>query len=240
MMPPKTRQIFEQLAKEAALEKFVLIGGTALSIQIGHRLSEDLDFCLFADSMVTAPLDAMIRDLSKDHQVVLMTPSSKIAQAKINGIDLLRQSRDYLIDGVKVTFFARNDVAYQHFSGLEKIKAEGVKFAIMSAPSIFAMKAWLIQKRIKSRDLFDLMQLVQSGLFSFDRIFECAREADVAIYSEEGVKNALMGVIPINNDDEGFESIGLKVTLNQIHTYFKAQVNAFEIEQARLSRSERS
>lgn len=233
MMPTKTRQVFDRLAINPALKDFVLVGGTALSIQIGHRLSEDLDFCLFAESMDGDVLDLMVRDLAKHHQIVLMTPASKITQAKINGIDLLQQSRDYLIDGVKVTFFARNDVAYQYFSALDKVEAEGVVFPIMASRSIFAMKSWLLQKRIKSRDLFDLMQLVTSGFVPFQSIFDEARLADMAIYSEEMIKNALMGVIPTAADDEGFASIGLEVTLDQIYQFFKEQIDQYEIEQAR-------
>lgn len=233
MMPPKTRQVFELLALKPALSQFVLVGGTALSLQIGHRLSEDLDFCLFADSMDGHAIDLMILDLAGHHSIVLMTPTSKISQAKINGIDLLQQSRDYAIDGVKVTFFARNDVAYQYFSRLEKINAAGVTFPIMAARSIFAMKAWLLQKRIKSRDLFDLMQLVQYGHQPFHAILDEARLADIAIYSEEAIKNALMGVVPVEVDDEGFATIGLDVTLNQIYAFFKAQIDEYEIEQAR-------
>lgn len=205
-MPAKTRAVFEWLAQEPALSNFVLVGGTALSIQIKHRLSEDLDFCEFADGMEAAAVDAMINKLSKNHKIVLMTSPSKITQAKINGVDLLRQSRDYLIDGVKVTFFARNDPAYQYFSKLDRIKPEGLVFDVMAAPSIFVMKAWLLQKRVKSRDLFDLMTLIASGMMPFEAIFDKAKEADVAIFSEEMIKNALIGVIPIENDDEGFES----------------------------------
>lgn len=233
MMPPKTRQVFELLASGPALSQFVLVGGTALSIQIGHRLSEDLDFCLFADSLEDTNIDDLIAKMSSLHQVVLMTSASKITQAKINGVNLLEQSRDYLVDGVKVTFFARNDTAYRYFSGLEKIKDPSVAFPIMAAPSIFAMKAWLLQKRIKSRDLFDLMQFVQSGLAPFDAIFAKAREADVAIYSEELIKNVLMGVVPVDSDDEGFDSIGLRISLGQIYQYFSEQVNYFEVDQVR-------
>lgn len=121
MMPQKTRAVFELLAKESALKSYVLVGGTALSLQIHHRLSEDLDFCLFSEKLNVSELDALIAQLSKSHQVMLMTPTAKITQAKINGIELLDHTRDYLIDGAKVTFFARNDIAYQYFSGLEKL-----------------------------------------------------------------------------------------------------------------------
>ena len=37
--------IIESFSTINALKDYYLIGGTALSLQIDHRLSEDLDFC---------------------------------------------------------------------------------------------------------------------------------------------------------------------------------------------------
>ena len=47
VMPHETAsayQMLDQLDNRQALRNFVLIGGTALALHIGHRLSEDLDF----------------------------------------------------------------------------------------------------------------------------------------------------------------------------------------------------
>ena len=44
VMPPATAKIFEEIRKNPLLSPFILIGGTALSLHIGHRVSEDLDF----------------------------------------------------------------------------------------------------------------------------------------------------------------------------------------------------
>ena len=41
------RQIFEDVSKLDCIKDYCLIGGTALAIQIGPRLSEDLDFCVW-------------------------------------------------------------------------------------------------------------------------------------------------------------------------------------------------
>jgi hypothetical protein len=41
----KTEKIFETLSKLNSIKEYTLIGGTALSLQIANRLSEDLDFC---------------------------------------------------------------------------------------------------------------------------------------------------------------------------------------------------
>jgi len=41
----QTEGIFERLSKLECIKNYTLIGGTALALQLGHRLSEDLDFC---------------------------------------------------------------------------------------------------------------------------------------------------------------------------------------------------
>lgn len=237
MMPQKTRAVFELLAKRVELKVYVLVGGTALSLQIGHRLSEDLDFCLFEDKLDSPALDFLIQEISKNHSVGLMTPASKITQAKINGIDLLAYSRDYLIDGVKVTFFARNDVPYAHFSQLETIHYDSITFSLMTSSAIFKMKAWLIQKRIKSRDLFDLMQLLIINSGTIESLFIASRDAEVAIYSEEFLKDALTGLIPIDSDDEGFDSIGLNISLEEVYTFFRRAIDEYEIGRAKALKS---
>jgi hypothetical protein len=42
--------IFEQVSKLDCVKNYTLIGGTALALQLGHRLSEDLDFCKWRKS----------------------------------------------------------------------------------------------------------------------------------------------------------------------------------------------
>lgn len=39
-----TEKIFESVSKLECIKDYILVGGTALSLQIGTRLSEDLDF----------------------------------------------------------------------------------------------------------------------------------------------------------------------------------------------------
>jgi hypothetical protein len=43
-MPANTLVVFNKLAEHRFITTYTLVGGTALSIQLGHRLSEDLDF----------------------------------------------------------------------------------------------------------------------------------------------------------------------------------------------------
>ena len=43
-LAPHTRQVFEAVSKLECIKPYLLVGGTALSLQIGTRQSEDLDF----------------------------------------------------------------------------------------------------------------------------------------------------------------------------------------------------
>jgi len=43
-IPKTTRALFELLNNEIKSQKFYLAGGSGLALQIGHRISEDLDF----------------------------------------------------------------------------------------------------------------------------------------------------------------------------------------------------
>jgi len=44
ILPSKTKNLLEALSKKSFIKNFYLAGGTALSLQLGHRLSFDLDF----------------------------------------------------------------------------------------------------------------------------------------------------------------------------------------------------
>jgi len=229
-MPERTGRIFEALAQEPMMQGFVLIGGTALSIQIGHRLSEDLDFWLPGTAMSKDRVDAILSNLGKSgipHEFA--TPAWKMSQARINGIDLLSQSRDHIVGGVKVTFFARDDVPYRHFAGMNRIDGQA-QFSIADEEALFKMKSWLISQRIRSRDLFDLMVFMQRGKTIQD-ILDAGAKADPS-FQREYAKEVLVGNVAVDAEDEGFESIELNVTIDGMHQYFLSAVNEYEVSVA--------
>ncbi|MCB5190664.1 nucleotidyl transferase AbiEii/AbiGii toxin family protein [Methylobacillus arboreus] len=232
-VPPRTAEVFKALTRQPLMSGFNLIGGTALSLQIGHRLSEDLDFWLPAEQMSSARIDAIVENLRSDgHHIQLATPAWRITQAKINNQDLLSLSRDYSINGVKVTFFARNDAPYQYFAKPGRHQIPEISFQIMELNSIFEMKAWLISKRIRSRDLYDLMILLRDYGKTVRDIFDAGLAAD-ASYSIEFVKDVLLGTAPIDSDDEGFNSIHLDIKMEEIYAFMHDRVNQYEIDVAR-------
>ncbi len=46
---PATRELLNKLMSDDRLQDFVLVGGTSLALQLGHRLSVDLDLIFFDD-----------------------------------------------------------------------------------------------------------------------------------------------------------------------------------------------
>ena len=43
-LAPQTSEVFERITRLECIKPFVLVGGTALSLQLDKRQSEDLDF----------------------------------------------------------------------------------------------------------------------------------------------------------------------------------------------------
>jgi predicted nucleotidyltransferase component of viral defense system len=226
-LPGQTRHLFEHLSANALLQHFTLIGGTALALQIGHRRSEDLDFWLpeeQLDKRVVSTVVRMAQQAGFDAQLV--TPHHQIVAAKINGIDLLSYAQDYVIGGVKVTFFSRIDTAFQHFNSFPRVTGATTSFQIMSTEGIFAMKSYVIHQRVRSRDLFDLKTLVQHGR-TIAEILKAGAASDPA-YSVEYAKSVLVGDVPLDQEDEGFDSVGVTEKIESVYSFFKEAVNDYE------------
>ncbi|NOT83247.1 MAG: nucleotidyl transferase AbiEii/AbiGii toxin family protein [Methylococcaceae bacterium] len=232
-LPDQTREVFAFLANEPLLKEFVLIGGTALALQINHRLSEDLDFWLPAQKLNKQDISTIVsRVKAQGFSVSLATPQGAIATAKINGIDVLQYAQDYAINNVKVTFFARSDNAFQYFTSFEKRVTDSASFSVMGIEGLFAMKAYVINQRAKSRDIFDLKALLQTNSFTIKDIFEYSQQADLAS-APESMKLVLTGLIPLDADDEGLVSIGESEPLSDIYDYFKREINEYEADIAK-------
>ena len=43
-IPVETANLFSEFARLIFMQKYTLVGGTALALHLGHRQSEDLDF----------------------------------------------------------------------------------------------------------------------------------------------------------------------------------------------------
>ena len=236
-MPESTQKIFTRLKDDPRLVGFNLVGGTALAIQIGHRISEDLNFNIFGQVLPTKAIDSVLNDLEASGSKIqsLITPGQK-SQFKINTSDNLdNHIQDYLIDGAKVTFHSRNekDRPKQQIDFLKstpKLSVSKQGFNILGVDGLFIMKSIVIYDRVKSRDLYDLMVLTRDHGYSIEQIFTAInayqplRDKDL-----ERFKSVVTGIIPLDKNDEGFSSIHLKVKITDIYKYFKKMVDDYEV-----------
>lgn len=152
-MPEHTLKVFKTLRSQTFISKFSLVGGTALSIQIRHRFSEDLDF---------------ITDDEEINPNLIKRNISKI----FPGYKIIRQDHhwqiDLLIDNVKVTFFSAGAVAIP-FKVLVYTYPED-KINIAKARIIAVLKFSAIAQRNTFRDYFDLYCLAKYHIPLLDLI----------------------------------------------------------------------
>lgn len=146
---PDARRAFEALAKLPLPGDFYLAGGTALAMQIGHRISTDLDF--FSS---TNPLGA-------NERAVLTRLLQHITPSVIR-----RESADQMyvtIMGVEVSF------VYQHHPLLFPT-AEVAGIHLAQPTDIGLMKLSALKDRGTRRDFVDLYCL--RPIAPFKRLFE--------------------------------------------------------------------
>jgi hypothetical protein len=225
VLPPATKAVLAILADEPALAGFCLIGGTAMALQAGHRRSLDIDLVTFKASLDKNSLFKALRAQG----ATLVTPQSMISAAKINGIDLLAQVQDYVLDSVKVQCFAHPH-GQRHAEGVKAV--DGWRFGLADLPTLFAMKSALLLKRSRSRDYFDLMWFCQHQGKSLLDVVAAAQAADDSPEVATLVEHKLLGLMPLDSDDEGLDPVGVDITPEAIYRYFEEDVMRREVAQA--------
>ena len=95
-LAPHTRQIFEAVSKLDCIKPYLLVGGTALSLQIGTRQSEDLGFMKWRTSK-TEKMEVAWYQIEKELATV-----GEIQHKDILDIDHV----EYVVAGVKFSFYA--------------------------------------------------------------------------------------------------------------------------------------
>lgn len=134
---PATLGLLKELMAKDYLNEFVLVGGTALSLQIGHRTSIDLD--LFSNSLFSA--DDLYEDLSADFSMA--TPFVKDRSTLITEIR-----------GIKTDF-----IRFKYSFQKPIIEVDDIR--LLDIEDIAPMKLDAIAGRGKKKDFFDLYFLLE-------------------------------------------------------------------------------
>lgn len=134
---PATLGLLKELMRLQVLQPFVLVGGTNLSLRLGHRISEDLDIFV-NESYESDHIAPLLRDLfGKEITIVEQRIHTLLTYIRSIKVDIVLHRYPYL-------------------QSVETI--DDIRFASM--PDIVAMKLNAITRRGAKKDFFDIYELL--------------------------------------------------------------------------------
>ncbi len=145
----KIEAIIEQVSQLECIKPYILCGGTALAIQIGHRKSEDLDFMTWRTSKTEKP-EVRWNLIEKEIEEKI----GEIENFNMLGFDQV----EFLVKGVKLSFFVSDNYSPVS-SPIEYLGS----IRLADIESIMAMKMEVMLRRMKFRDYYDIYSILQEG-----------------------------------------------------------------------------
>ena len=149
-LAPHTGAIIEQISRLECIKPFVLVVGTALSIQLHTRQSEDLDFQWWKQGKDDT-LDIGWPNIQRQLATI-----GEIQAVDVVGFDQVT----FIVSGVKVSFYAaprKRIPTMQEIPYLNNIRLADVA-------SIGVMKMEAMMRRSKFRDYYDIYSILKSGV----------------------------------------------------------------------------
>lgn len=205
-LAPHTERIFEAVAALECIKPYLLVGGTALSLQIGTRQSEDLDFMKWRTSKTETP-EVEWFNIEKELSTI-----GKIQSRNLMDLDHV----EFVVEGVKLSFYSSpkyspvsTSVPYIHNLRLADVK------------SIGAMKMEVMLRRSNFRDYYDIYSILKTGI-PIEDLITLALE-----YSGHRLKTKNLLAMLTNGSrfsrDANFEQLSpiYKVTTQDIENYIK-------------------
>ena len=198
LLPRAKSLLLEMVESCPFLDNYVLVGGSALTLRLCHRKSEDLDFFTYEDSF----------DLKEIFEYIKRFKKKEIINQTNEQIDLL-------LDGVKVTFFNAK------WGFLRPSKHDKFHLAILE--QIAAMKVNALFLRAKYRDYYDLYFLVKKKLGLRD-IFK-ASEYIVEGVTYKLFVTALLYIDDIEDNNIDYLEPKEKITKEKIRDFFEKKLS---------------
>jgi predicted nucleotidyltransferase component of viral defense system len=181
---------------------FYLAGGTALALQIGHRVSVDLD--LFADKDIERSLLPRVQRVFSD--------AASIAPL-INNPDELT----VLVDDVKITFFKYPFQTFDPFVIYEHVP-------VLSVREIAATKAYTIGRRGAFKDYIDLYFILWDQHATLTDIIDIAEKKFGFEFNSRLFLEQLVFLDDVEDTDIQF--LKHPVTRPELLSFFEANIRA--------------
>ncbi len=206
----KTAQVFEFIKGLDILKEYLLVGGTALGMQIGHRLSEDLDFCKWQD-------EPSLKN-KKVNWTEIESELKKLGEVKTEILDLYQVL--FYLNEVKLSFYSNGIASSRDIvSGMSMDKVR-----IANLNSLGAMKLEVMSRRYLFRDYYDVYAILKEGTGIREIVKICGR------YSRHRMKSKMIMAILSNGSlfryEDGFELLEPKYKVNSedIEVYMRERI----------------
>ena len=160
-LAPHTGKVFEIISRLECIKPYTLVGGTALSLQIEKRQSEDLDFMKWlAKRNQKAEVDwpAIKKELDS---------VGEIREYEVGSFDFV----SFNFEGVNLSFYAAPRKA---IPSMQRIPYHN-NIYIADMESIGAMKMEAMLRRSKFRDYYDIYSILKEGK-GIQKMIEAALE----------------------------------------------------------------
>jgi predicted nucleotidyltransferase len=145
ILPPAQRQIWPQLAPAGSLS-FVLYGGTAVALHLGHRQSLDFDF-FSAAPLVKSALRSHFAFMH-DAQILQDAPETLVAMAQTGA------------GSVKISFFGNLHIGHVN----EPLLTSDGMMRVASLEDLLATKLKAILDRAEAKDYLDIAAMLTAGV----------------------------------------------------------------------------
>jgi nucleotidyltransferase AbiEii toxin of type IV toxin-antitoxin system len=143
VLPPSQRRLWADL--DQIPSGFVLYGGTALALRLGHRTSEDFDF--FSN--------ALFQPDELERRITFLTGAPRLQSSPNTLVSLVEREGP-----VKISFFG--GLSLRRVGDPEAAEGSGVLVA--SLLDLAATKVKVVQDRAEAKDYVDLHQLLTAGV----------------------------------------------------------------------------
>lgn len=185
-------------------EDFYLAGGTALALQIGHRISVDFDF--FSEWEISKNLLANVEKIF----------SGKTIKPTINNPDELT----IFVDEVKITFL------YYPFPLVEKLhEVEGMQ--MLSIKEIATTKAHTIGRRGVYKDYVDMYYVLKEGHATLKEVISLAEQKFGEKFNSRLFLEQLIFLDDIGDININF--LKPAISKDQIIDFFKKQIQELSL-----------
>lgn len=149
-LAPQTSQLFDAITRLECIKPFVLVGGTALSLQIDKRMSEDLDFMRWKQGPKDR-LEVGWPQIKRELETI-----GSVESIEIGSLSFV----EFVVSGVKLSFYAAPRTAIPEMKPIPFRN----NLRVADIRSIGAMKMEAMLHRNKFRDFYDIYCILQEGI----------------------------------------------------------------------------